>query len=197
MWRELEHAYPNELPVLHLETMNESTLRESKPEALLRANRQGKVPTFVGADGTVLFESAAICNYFCRLFDHKHKLLPQDPVAMARHDMVTHYVCGTADNVLATSSPVQRVLEDKRPGLRPEVLQVNKRAWYELVAPTLQEFIESRPKGVEFSATDVIFGFTLFICSKKFPDWLDDHPVLKAFYVDVVSKRPAFIDAMQ
>lgn len=95
MWHELEVLYPDQMPSLNLLSLDVDTLRKNKPEALLRANRQGKVPTFQSDDGLVLFESAAICNYFCRRFDIEEKLLRRDAQSMARHDVISHYVCGT------------------------------------------------------------------------------------------------------
>lgn len=98
MWRELELLYPDQMPQLCVQSLDVSTLRINKPEALLQANRQGKVPTFEADDGQVLFESAAICNYLCRRFDSEEKLLLRDAKSMARHDMIAHYVCGTGKN---------------------------------------------------------------------------------------------------
>ena len=195
MWRELELLYPGKLPELTLITMDESTLRTNKPPALLEANRQGKVPTFQSPDGSlVLFESAAICNYFCRQYDTEEKFMPRDPMSMARHDMIAHYACGTADNVLATSSPIQRVLDDPKPGHDQEFLARNERAWHELVAPTFQDFLQSRSP--YFSASDVIFGFTIAACARKFPDRLAAFPLLQAFYDNEIATRPAFQKAI-
>jgi glutathione S-transferase len=195
MWRELELLYPDKLPELTVITMDEATLRINKPQGLLQANRQGKVPTFQSADGSlVLFESAAICNYFCRLYDTEEKFMPRDAISMARHDMIAHYTCGTADNVLATSSPIQRVLDDPKPGNTQEFLAKNERAWHELVAPTLQDFLHSRPSF--FSASDVILGFTIAACARKFPERLAAFPLLQSFYDKDIATRPAFQKAM-
>lgn len=197
MWRELELLYPESMPTLDVQKMDVATLRTNKPAALLRANRQGKVPTFQSDDGLVLFESAAICNYFCRRFDTEHKLMPSsDANAMARHDMIAHYSCGTADNVLATSSPIQRVVENPEPGTQEEFLKLNEKAWHELVAPTLVDFVESRPSSSSFSASDVIFGYTLAACARKFPQRLQTFPVLQTFYDDEIASRPAFQKAV-
>jgi glutathione S-transferase len=197
MWRELELLYPGELPPLTVISMDEATLRENKPEDLLKVNRQGKVPTFLSDDGLVLFESAAICNYFCRRFDKEEKLLKSsDANFMARHDMIAHYVCGTADNILATSSPIQRVLDNPKPGNTAEMLAVNEKAWHTLVAPTLQDFVQSRSKESDFTASDVILGFNLAACARKFPERLAAFPVLQSFYRDVIEPRPAFQKAI-
>lgn len=176
--------------------MDVATLRTNKPAALLQANRQGKVPTFQSDDGLVLFESAAICNYFCRRCDTDHKLIPVDANAMARHDMIAHYSCGTADNVLATSSPIQRVVENPEPGTQEEFLKLNEKAWHDLVAPTLIDFVESRPSSPSFTASDVIFGYTLAACARKFPERLQAFPVLQTFYDDEIATRPAFQKAV-
>jgi glutathione S-transferase len=138
----------------------------------------------------VLVESAAICNYFCRQYDVDEKFMPRDAISMARHDMIAHYTCGTADNVLATSSPIQRVLDDPKPGQDPEFLARNERAWHELVAPTLQDYVQSR--SAFFSASDVILGFTIAACARKFPERLAAFPVLQSFYDNDIATRPAF-----
>ncbi|CAB9508099.1 Glutathione S-transferase [Seminavis robusta] len=195
LFRELELLYPGELPELNLISLDETTLRTEKPESLLKVNRQGKVPTFQSDDGLVLFESAAICNYFCRRFDTEEKLLRRDANSMARHDMIAHYACGTADNVLATSSPIQRVLDDPRPGYQENVLAANEKAWHQLVAPTLEDFVKSRPPF--FSASDVIFGFTIAACARKFPERLAAFPVLQSFHDKEIATRPAYQAAME
>ena len=195
MWRELELLYPDQMPPLTVNSMDVDTLRTNKPAALLEANRQGKVPTFQSEDGLVIFESSAICNYFCRRFDQDQKLMPLDAESMARHDCIAHYVCGTADNVLATSSPIQRVLDNPEPGRDEEFLKRNERAWMELVGPTLVDFVESRPSS-SFTASDVILGYNLAACARKFPDRLEAFPVLQSFYDDVVVPRPAYQKAI-
>lgn len=54
-----------------------------KPKEFLAVNRQGKVPTFLSDDGLVMFESSAICNYFCRRYDRNENLMKLDAASMA------------------------------------------------------------------------------------------------------------------
>ena len=47
------------------------------------------------------------------------------------------YLSGTVDNLTATSSPIQMVLDDKRPGDNLATIDKNKTAWMTVCGPLL------------------------------------------------------------
>ena len=72
-----------------------------------------------------LFESIAIVHYLLRQYDPLHKLAPapgSDPAADAAWLNLSFFACGTVDNLAATFSPVQPVLNEKEPGNAPEIV---------------------------------------------------------------------------
>ena len=72
-----------------------------------------------------LFESVAIAHYLLLHYDPLNLLAPT-PGSDAAYDAawlnLSYYVCGTVDNLAATFSPVQAVLNEKAPGNAPDVV---------------------------------------------------------------------------
>ena len=62
------------------------------------------------------------------------------------------------DNLTATSSPIQRVLRDPRPGEQAEVIETNHSAWCSQCGPTLERMLGEGPwmGGDTFTALDVM-----------------------------------------
>ena len=75
-----------------------------------------------------MWESCGIAYYLLDLFDPKDKLGPRksDPKFLASLHQFTFYVSGTVDNLSAISSPIQRVIEDKKPGENPNLVDLVK-----------------------------------------------------------------------
>jgi len=76
----------------------------------------------------VMWESCGIAYYLLDLFDPEEKLGPRksDPKFLSALHQFTFYVSGTVDNLSAISSPIQRVLEDKKPGENPDLVDLVK-----------------------------------------------------------------------
>jgi hypothetical protein len=47
-----------------------------------------------------------------------------DPKFLASLHQFSFYCSGTVDNLMAISSPIQRVLEEKQPGTNPELVSL-------------------------------------------------------------------------
>ena len=74
----------------------------------------------------VMWESCAITYYLLDLFDPEEKMGPRitDPKFLASLHQFTFYCSGTVDNLMAISSPIQRVVENKKPGEDPELVDL-------------------------------------------------------------------------
>ena len=81
-----------------------------------------------------MFDGTAISCYLLHRFDTERKLLDfNDPSAVARFYQSAFYASGTIDNLPATSSPIQRVLDDPMAGKKN--WEQNKVAWDSLCGP--------------------------------------------------------------
>lgn len=131
MWFELKSLYGNKVPDCEVIYLSPATFRHEKTQELLDINPNGKVyeqkvpivyehfcevPALVLDHGT-MFESCAICLYFLEKFDLENLLAPIDDQFRQNLLTMSFYASGTLDSLTATSSPIQRVLKNPRPGI--------------------------------------------------------------------------------
>ena len=129
LYYELKELYAGNgsLPDLEIEYVDMNKFRVEKSPEYLARNPNGKVPLLEDTDrDLVLWESCAIVYYLLDLFDPDDKLGPRksDPKYLAAFHQFTFYCSGTVDNLMAISSPIQRVVEDKQPGTNPELVNL-------------------------------------------------------------------------
>jgi len=208
LYHELRFLYGDVIPPLEVTTFSDvSSFRAHKPQWLLDLNPNGKVPTFVHGD-VVLFESGAICSYLLEAFDRDRLLLPSVQInaqAFASYHLFLCWCASTLDNLTATSSPISIVLSSQEAAAaRPmDQLQANKKYFDEVAAPFISTQIQKSGGpflcGAEFSAVDVIVGYSVLIAGEKMqPSWLDEakHPRLCEYY-SAFRGRPALARALE
>ena len=194
MFYELKEFYGDRIPDLEVKELDPATFRTCKPAELLNHNPNGKVPTMIHGD-IVMWDSCAICLYFLDMFDLDQVFAPKDPVFRAKLYKLIFYISGTVDNLTATSSPVQMVLEDKTPGQNEAVIAVNKKAYKTLVGPLLAKELGSGPWlfGNQFTALDVVFGYNMQCIFDKRGWYEEELDCLKEYYNRLVNEKPLFV----
>ena len=189
MYHELKQIYGDRIPEMEVSTFKDiPSFRTSKPQWLLDMNPNGKVPTMV--HGSVnMFEGGAICSYLLDQYDVDRILLPRDPEAIALYYLMVSWCASTLDNLTATSSPINIVLDKSNPTRPMDNLEVNQKYFNEISAPYLtKQLIKSGGPflcGQKFTAADVIIGYSLLGAKEKMvPSWLDEHlhPELCAYF---------------
>ena len=77
------------------------------------------------------------------------------------------------------------------PGNKPEMLEMNGKAWDQIVGPYLSKMLGDKPYfyGDDFTALDVIVGFVILAVGMRLPERLDKFPNLVAF-AEKARKRP-------
>lgn len=186
-----------EFPDLEIIELDPVTFRSEKPQELLEINPNGKVPTFVDGNITI-FESMAILQYMLDQFDRQSFLAPRDSAFRAKFYQYCYYMTSTVDNLTATSSSIQPILEDPRPGDNPKLIKLNKKAFSVLVGPLLSQELGDRDYfyGGNFTALDVVIGYFLSGCLRKRPDYLANFPNLRK-YVERLQTRAPFQRSME
>ena len=130
MWLyfELLELYGSEhLPELQIAYVDMNEFRTKKSSEFLSQTPNGKVPLLVDSDRDVaMWESGAIVNYLLDLFDVEDRLGPRkkDPKFLAAFHQFNFYGCGTVDNLMAISSPIQMVVDNKTPGLDSDLINL-------------------------------------------------------------------------
>ena len=128
LYYELQELYgPGHLPELQIAFVDMNEFRSKKSAEFLSQNPNGKVPLLVDTDrDVIMWESGAIVNYLLDLFDADDRLGPRksDPKYLAAFHQFTFYGCGTVDNLMAISSPIQMVVENKTPGLDTDLINL-------------------------------------------------------------------------
>ncbi len=101
------------------------------------------------------------------------------------------------DNLSATSSPIQRVLKDLRPGDNEAVINQNEEAFREVCGPILAAQLGDREYmfGDSFTAIDVAIGYSMIGVQEKRDSFLKDFPTLRR-YADRLKRRPAYLKAI-
>ena len=142
-----------------------------------------------------MWDSCAICLYFLDVFDLDHILAPKDPVFRAKLYKLMFYLSGTVDNLTAVSSPIQIVLENKKPGEEAEVVAVNKKAYQTLVGPLLATELGEGPWlfGQNFTALDVVFGFNMYCVFVQRGWYAEEVDCLKKYYNRLRRQKPLFV----
>ncbi|CAK9035259.1 unnamed protein product [Durusdinium trenchii] len=179
MHKELQARYGT-LPPLRVHVFNPEVFRETKPDWYLAINPNGKVPAFTHGR-VVMFDSSAICLYLLQTFDKEGRLAPlHDPDFAALFYQLAFYCSGTVDNLTATSSPIQPVVAEKRPGDDEKNIELNHRAWIEQCGPLLVSILGTSKfmAGDAFTAVDVIAGVNMHYIHRK-RGW-HDFPALEA-----------------
>ena len=152
---------------------------------LMKENPQSRLPTLRLADGTVIYDSVVICEYFDSLHDGE-KLFPaswpERLVALRRHALGD----GMLDTMLMWRGEV----------LRPAANQSIKhmQAW-KLKTNVSVDMLEEEADALgasRFSIGHIGLGVALGYIDFRFHEiaWRDGHPRLKAWY-DTFAARPA------
>merc|ERR1711936_523702 len=191
MFYELKELYGDRILDIDVQEFDPTTFRTSKPAEFLKLNPNGKVPTLVNND-IVMWDSCAICLYMLEMFDLDQLLAPRDPVFRSKLYKLMFYISGTVDNLTATSSPVQMVLENKKPGEDVQVVARNKKAYQELAGPVLAQELGAGPWmfGEKFTALDVVFGYNMYCVFCK-RDWAEQElDSLKNYYELLKREKP-------
>eukprot|EP01031_Cornospumella_fuschlensis_P038887 gene38887-47302_t len=190
------------MPDMEITTFTDiPSFRLNKPQWLLDMNPNGKVPTMAHGD-IVMFEGGAICSYLLDLYDTERQLLPRDPKSMSTYYLMVSWCASTLDNLTATSSPINIVL-DRANAPRPmDDLAVNQKYFDEVFAPYFIKQLKDSGGpylcGARFTAADVIIGFTVLMAREKMvPTWVSEakYPEI-CRYVDLLRTRPALLKAI-
>jgi len=180
LYHELQECNSGSLPPLQVTVFDES-FRTHKPAWYLALNPNGKVPTLVHGD-RVIWDSVAICVYLLGRFDRVGRLAQlEDASFAAQFWQLAFYCSNTVDNLTATSSPLQMVLSDPKPGDHHEAIKLNHVAWVHQCGPVLVQALgeSSYMAGPRFTALDVIVGMCMHWIHEK-RGWRD-FPVLEGF----------------
>jgi glutathione S-transferase len=201
LYHELKEIYgQSALPPLEVASFADIPgFRKNKPQWLLEMNPNGKVPCMAHND-IVMFEGGAICSYFLELFDVNRILLPRDPKAVSLYYQLVSWCASTLDNLVATSSPINIILDPDRPSRPMDDIVTNKKYFDEIEAPYLTKILRSAKGpymcGANFTAADVIIGFHLIVGArdKMQPTWITREVYPEIFdYVECLRSRSAFI----
>jgi glutathione S-transferase len=204
MYHELKQLYKQDsaLPAMEVTTFRDiPSFRINKPQWLLDMNPNGKVPTMAD-DSVVMFEGGAICSYLLDRFDTERKLLPREPQATAAYYLMVSWCASTLDNLIATSSPINIVL-DRANAPRPmDSVDVNKKYFEEVFVPYFAKQLDTSGGpylcGKQFTAADIIIGFFLLQAKEKMvPSWVPEAELPQmAAYVELLKERPALQKAI-
>ena len=198
MFHELKNIYGNKLPSIEISTFHDiQSFRNDKPKWLLEMNPNGKVPT-MNHGSIVMFESGAICSYFIDQFDVDRLLLPRDPSATALYYLLVSWCASTLDNLTATSAPINIIL-DKSNAIRPMDDVVNNQKYFDdIFAPYITNILTQNKGsylcGNNFTAADIIVGFSLFAAQEKMvPGWISSEKFTSLnSYMELLKSRPSF-----
>ena len=162
------------------------SLRKSN-EDMLRVNPLGRIPALVRDDGSVLYDSAVICEYLDATFGPK--LFPQD--GAARWDALRRHAL--ADGMLETG--ILWLNERTRPQTQqsPEMHAALERKMRSAIAAA--EIEADRLRGHSPDIGDLTLGVALGYLDFRYADlrWRDSAPRLAAAYA-ALAARPALRD---
>jgi glutathione S-transferase len=168
-----------------IETVKTHVAMTDPNRDLMRYNPQGKVPTLVADDGTVLFDSTVICEYLDSLHGGA-RLFPRE--SAGRWQALRWHALG--DNMLDTLVLWRNERIRPQPQQSPETL-----AGYELKTRTSVDLLESEaaalgaaPFGIGHVAIGVALGYIDF----RFPElgWRKGHPKIAAWH-ESFAQRPS------
>ena len=206
MYYELKELYGSKLPDLEITTFTDiPSFRLNKPQWLLDMNPNGKVPTMAHGD-IVLFEGGAICSYLLDLYDQDRILLSKDPKIMSMYYLIVSWCASTLDNLIATSSPINIILDPTVAATtRPmDNVIINQTYFNTIFIPYfLKEYKKNGGPylcGREFTAVDVIIGYFLLLAKEKMnPTWIEETDEVYSeivAYIELLKTRPAMQKAI-
>jgi len=128
-------------------------------ERLRALHPLAKMPAAV-VDGNTVFESAAICNYFCDLNPEKNLIAKPGTVERAQHDQWCFFMFTEMEGFLwANAKHGGMYPEEKRV---PAVIETNLSEFHNAAASMNSEISDrSFLVGDTFSVTDIIVGWTI------------------------------------
>ena len=152
---------------------------------LMKENPQSRLPTLRLADGTVIYDSPVICEYFdtlhsgARLFPDK---FPERLVALRRQSLGD----GMLDTMLMWRGEVLR---------DPAQQSIKHMQAWKLKTRVSVDMLEEEADALataRFSIGHIALGVALGYIDFRFPElnWRDDHPRLTAWY-DAFAARPS------
>lgn len=167
----------------------------SKPNAdVMRDNPAGMIPTLIRDDGSTLFDSLVICEYFDSLAP-RPKLFPQS--GEARWTALKYHALG--DNMLDS------LLLRRSEVMKPDARQTPE--WLATFAVKLQNFVTvveaeaERLMSGEFTIGHIAIGVALAYTDFRFGhvNWRDGHPRADAWMKTFLAResviKTTFVDA--
>jgi len=161
------------------------TKGEHKNAEFLKINPNGKLPALVDGD-LKLFESFAIIQHLLEKYDSS--LLPSDVVKRSKYFQFAYWAASSLDDLVISVTFQNMLPTDKR---NEKVMEEKKKTFHNEYVPLLENQLTGEfLLGSEFTALDVIVGYSLAIADKSL-GWLDSHPRLKR-YAETLFSRSAF-----
>ena len=204
MYNELKQLYDRGVPEIQLSSFDDvASFRVHKPQWLLDLNPNGKVPC-MHHDPVIMFESGAICSYLLDQFDTERLLLTRDPISISTYYLFVSWCASTIDNLCATSSPMNIVIDKSNPNVsRPmDDVITNQKYFDDIFAPYMKNLLNTRKgpyiNGAQFTAADVIIGYNLLMAGEKMnPPWISPDKHVELYnYLQILKQRPGFQNAI-
>ncbi len=140
---------------------------------------QAKSPAAV-IDGLVLFESSAICNYLCDMVADNKLLAPSGTPARGRHEQWVSFAQSEIEGWLWSNFKHRTLYPEKR--RVPAVIEQNYKEIHAGLSVLEKTCTESDYLvGDEFSATDIIVGWTVNWARNGGKVSFDEFPSLSAY----------------
>jgi len=158
---------------------------EHKSSDFLKINPNGQVPALFDGD-LKLFESFAIAIHLLEKYDSS--LLPSDALRRSKFFQFAYWAASSFDDLVISVTFQNLLPNDKRNG---KLIEEKKNTFHNVFVPLLENELSGQYLlGSEFTAIDVIVGYSLAIADKSL-GWLDSHPKLKR-YAENLFSRSAF-----
>ena len=170
------------------------TREDLKNDGYLAKNPLGLVPTLEDGE-TVVFESGAVVEYLLETYDSEHRFLPAlGSPERAWTRAWLHWAEASASPPLSDYL-AHTVVRPEPKRIREVAEDANKRLGR--VFDAIERALEGHDyiAGSEFSAADIMLGFTLHM-SRMLGVLGDGHPAALAYY-ERLAARPAFQRALE
>jgi len=165
---------------------------EHKKPDFLKVNPNGALPAFED-NSVTLYESTAMVYYLLDKYDLNDKLGgKRGSKERANLYKLTQWITAQADDIIVGYILNKMFLPD--PMKNPKLVEENGKKFEEKLAAIFELELGDKQyfNGSEFSAVDVVVGYTLSIASKG--GLLAKHPKLEA-YCGRITSRPHFVKA--